>query len=97
MNMLQELYQKEMEKRSAERKVKQALREAFPDIIFTFQGHCDVPMFSFFYYAPDGDIDSAEVVFDEQGELVLSDKLISTKDRAWHEDMVAQFNAVVSS
>ena len=97
MNMLQELYQKEMEKRSAERRVKQALREAFPDIIFTFQGHCDVPMFSFFYYASGGDIDSAEMVFDDQGEFVLTDKLISTKGKAWHEGMVAKFNAVVSS
>ncbi len=97
MNMLQDLYQKEMATRKAADKVKRALCAAFPDMLFTFQRHFDDPMFTFFYYAPDGDIDSAEMVFDDQGKFALTDKLMSTKDKAWHEDMVAQFNVVVAS
>jgi hypothetical protein len=100
MNLLKELYQCEMELRDAGKKVKQALRDAFPDMCFCYHGHHDEPAYSFWFTGLDGHLDSSMFYINKQGECFLPKdaciEMISTKDRAWHEDMVAKFNAVIN-
>jgi hypothetical protein len=78
--------------------VKQALKNAFPEFVFCYHDHLCEATFSFWSSAHNGAIDAAEFRFNEQGEFFLPEDgaLISDKDRAWHEDMIARFNAVIN-